>query len=381
MFKKLCRLFLFIITIFMVINVKANAINEIEMNVYLDDGGNATVEEIWNANLTQGTEGYQAFSNLNNITISNFSVMDDLGNMYESLSSWNTKGTFSDKRYKSGINYTFDGLELCWGISNYGSRKYTLKYKINNLVTQYTDNQGLYFNFLNLNQEVGKVKITIHADFLISLDNTRIWSFGNNGTINFDNGKIVMESKSGLTSSQYVVIMVKFNENVFSTTSISSKSFDNIYDEAFENNNSSNNSKINNMLLKLLLIIGGVFIFIPTLLFLVLRKIFGKIKLKDYSNGNHGKYLHFGKDGKKLPKEVSYWREIPCYKNINYAFWICDEFYLVDNDNLIKGLIGAYLLKWFKNDVIKIINSNGKYLIDIHLDRSFHLFVLMFLMN
>ena len=150
------------------INVKADSINEIEMKVYLDNNGNAIVEEVWDASITKGTEGYRPFSKLDNITITDFTVTDDTGVTYESLEKWNVNASFTEKSYKSGINYTNNGLELCWGISNYGNKKYILKYKINNLVTQYTDNQGIYFNFLNLKQKIKKVKITLYADFLLS---------------------------------------------------------------------------------------------------------------------------------------------------------------------------------------------------------------------
>ena len=240
--------FIVMLVLILCTDVHANTINEIEMNVYLDSKGNAIIEEIWDATLNQGTEGYRAFSNLENKTITDYTVTDEKGIVYESLPSWNSSQSFEQKSNKSGINYTTDGLELCWGISNYGHKKYNLNYKINNLVEQYTDNQGIYFNFLNLDQKIGKVKITIYADFLISLDNSRIWSFGNNGTIVFSNGKIVMESNSGLSSNQYVVIMVRFNEKIFETSNKSIKSFDDIYKEAFAGVNKSEQKTNNNTL-------------------------------------------------------------------------------------------------------------------------------------
>ena len=131
---------------------------------------------------------------------------------------------------------------------------------------------------------------------------------------------------------------------------------------------SNSSNEVNSMVIILILIFGGIFIIIPLLLFFVVRRLLSNITFKDYSKGNHGKYLDFGKNGKKLPSEVSYWREIPCYRNINYAYWLCDEFYLVKTDALIKGIIGAYLLKWFNNNTVKVINNNGKYSIDVSRD-------------
>ncbi len=249
--KRILSIIVVCVIVLINIQVKANSINRIDMDIYLDNKGNALIKEKWDANLNQGTEGYRAFSNLENKTITDFTVTDDTGNTYETLDHWNTSLSFDEKKYKAGINNTSNGLELCWGISNYGNRQYTLQYKINNLVTQFTDKQGIYFNFLNLNQKVGYASIVIHSHFPISIDNTRIWSFGNNGTINFQDDKIVMETGGLLQSNQYIVIMARFNENYFDTSNNSNKSFDDIYNEAFSSVNDeekhTDNSKNKNV--------------------------------------------------------------------------------------------------------------------------------------
>lgn len=224
--------FFILFTLFNTKEVTANTINNIDMNVYIDASGNANITEKWTAYLNTGTEGYRAYSRLGNSTISDFSVTDDKGTVYETLSVWNTSGTLQSKAYKCGTNYTSDGLELCWGISEYGNRTYTLKYKINNFVTQFTDTQGIYFNFLNLKQNIENATITIHSDIPFSLENSRIWAFGNNGTINFKEGTISLESGGELNSTQYMVGLVRFESNLFNTSNKSTQSFDDIYDSA-----------------------------------------------------------------------------------------------------------------------------------------------------
>lgn len=193
----------FLIMFFILINeVSANSIKNIDMDVFIDNNGNATVTEVWNVNLTQGTEGYRPCTKMGDLEISNFSVIDQTGTTYQNLSVWNTNASFSSKAYKSGIHTISNGVELCWGISNYGDNTYTLKYNISNFIIQYTDTQAIYFDFLNLDQAVSNVKITIHSNYNFSLDNAKIWAFGNNGTINFANGKIILESGGKLSSSQ-----------------------------------------------------------------------------------------------------------------------------------------------------------------------------------
>lgn len=232
--------FLVVSIFFSVTGVKANNISRIDMDIYIDANGNATVTEVWKAYLNSGTQGYKKYSELGNSSISNFTVSDDSGKKYESLSSWNVNADFNSKAYKSGINKTTDGVELYWGISNYGNRQYTLKYSISNFVKQYTDTQGIYTNFLDLDLSVSKVTITIRSDIKFSLENSRIWAFGNSGTINFVDGKIVLDSGGSLSKKQYMVGLVRFNSNIFNTTNKVNKSFDEDYNSAMKGANKGN---------------------------------------------------------------------------------------------------------------------------------------------
>ena len=60
----------------------------------------------------------------------------------------------------------------------------------------------IYINFLNLDQPVKNAKVTIHSDIPFSLDNSRIWAFGNNGSINFIDGKIEILRQGSITLEQ-----------------------------------------------------------------------------------------------------------------------------------------------------------------------------------
>lgn len=183
-----------IIFFFCISFAHANEINNIDIEVYIDMNGNASVKEIWTTYLNEGSEGYRLYDLMGDAKISNFRVIDDTGREYDNLEQWSTSYSFTMKAYKSSINYTDDGIELCWGISQYGNRTYTLYYDISNFVNQYTDSQGVYFNMLNLDQNVDNVRIKIYSDTFFSLDNTRIWSFGYKGNIEFVNGTISMKT-------------------------------------------------------------------------------------------------------------------------------------------------------------------------------------------
>ena len=148
---KIFFIFLFVFTFLSLYNsVKANTINKISMDIFVDDNGNAQVTEVWNCKTNQGTEVYHPYYNLGSSKISNLSVSEN-GQSYTTLSYWNTSGTLDSKAYKCGINTISNGVELCWGISTYGSHTYTVNYSISNFVSELNDSQMIYWTLIPYN--------------------------------------------------------------------------------------------------------------------------------------------------------------------------------------------------------------------------------------
>lgn len=347
----------FIIVFFILINqVSANYIENINMDIFIDDNGNAIVTEVWEANLTKGTEGYRPYTELGNLSISDFSVTDQTGTIYETLPTWNTSSTFAYKSYKCGINNISNGVELCWGISNYGYNTYTLKYNINNFVTQYTDTQGIYWNFLNINQSVSNVKITIYSNYKISLDNARIWAFGYNGTINFVDGKIVLESGGYLASSQYMTGLVRFESDMFNTENISFQSFDDIYNSAMSTvvyNSNYNNNDNDNGVAELTSLLIKASLGTSFLIILAIVLVRTPIKMK-YNNRYNTVYKKLDLGELIKSNEITYFRDIPCNGDLFYTYWIIEKYKIVPENKSKNALIGAILLKWIKEGYIEI---------------------------
>lgn len=350
--------YLILFTFFLFIpQVKANSIKNIDMDVFVEKNGDASVTETWKTTSNEGTEIYRGYAT-KSYSISNFTVSDDLGRNYEFLSDWDISGSFSDKAYKNGINYNDDGIELCWGISQYGNRTYTLKYNISNLVKQYTDNQGIYFNFLSSIKAVDSVKITIHSDEPFSLDNAKIWDFGNNGEINFKDGKIVLTAKN-LTESQYIVGLVRFEHNIFDISNITSESFDDVYDSAMSDvKDIEKPFEIKDIFL---LLVAAIF-FNPILWIVLLMIFINKFnkkseKLTEFILGSRKRSgdLDFGLDGNVLPEDVNYYREIPSNKDLERAYWVCLKYSVIPEEKVKQGIIGAILLKWIKNCYITVL--------------------------
>lgn len=179
-YKILFFTFIFLCFIF-VSNVHANSISSIDMNIYVDNDGNAHVTEVWDCNVTQGTESYHPYYNLGNSQITDLTVSEG-SRVYTALSYWDTSASFANKAYKCGINKISKGVELCWGISSYGSHTYTVNYTITNFVSSLTDSQMIYWTLIpyDFSNPIGSVQITIYSDFDYDFE-TPVWGYGNYG--------------------------------------------------------------------------------------------------------------------------------------------------------------------------------------------------------
>ena len=335
---------LFILFFSFTLNVEANSINSISMDIYIDSNGNAQVKEIWNANLNEGTEGYKPYYNLGESTITDFTVSDE-DRIYTSLSYWNVNNSFSEKAYKNGIVEKTDGVELCWGISEYGSKTYTLNYKINNFIYKTSDNyQLLYWTLIpyELSSKPKQVSIKIYADesFSSTLD---VWGYGNyGGTAYVYDGVIEMNSDGELDSNEYMTLLVKFPENTFNVaTGNLDKSFDEYKAMADENSTKYKKSNTEKIMFFFILVFQFL-IYLP--LILVIRS-----SMKYPKCGT--KRLSFGKEGKKLTKKYQYFRDLPCNKDIFRAYWVANSYNLIKKK---EDFLGSILLKWTKESVIRL---------------------------
>ena len=327
---------------------KANSIDKIDMDIYIDNNGTAHVTETWSANLNQGTEGYKPYYNLGNAKITNFKVSEN-GEEYEFNDYWNPNDSFSNKAYKNGINYISDGVELCWGISEYGYHNYVLNYDIEGFVAGLTDADMVYWTLIpyELSSKPDDVHIKIYSDNYFSQD-LDVWGYGNyGGTAYVYDGYIEMNSEGVLNSDEYMTILVKFGKGTFSTTNTINKDFNYYYEMAekgathYKDNNTSNFFDF----------IVGLLNFLFQILFWGVL-IISIVKAVNKANNSVGtRVLDFGPNGKTLPKEVPNIRDIPFNKDINHTFWVASAYRL---NSKKTDFLGAILLKWLMQKKISI---------------------------
>lgn len=333
-YKILFFTFLFVFFI-LIRNVNANTLNSVKMDIFIDNNGNANVTEIWDYTVNSGTENYRSFKNIGNSRFTNLKVSDETTN-YTALSYWDTNASFENKAYKCGINEISDGVDICWGISSYGRHTYTINYTITNFVSELDDSQMIYCKLISSGNSKGKVYIKIHSNFNYDFE-TPVWGYGyNSGTCYVYDGYIEMQSNGKLDSDEYMAILVKFPKNTFNTSNILSKDF-NYYHELAEKGTTSSTTSF---------IIFSLFFIIVIAIFCVVMN-----QRKKSSN------FSFGTEGKKMPKDVPYFRDIPCKKDIFRAYYIGYQYELIKNKT---DLLGALILKWEKEELIRIEKTDQK---------------------
>ena len=325
--------------------VSANSIKRISMDIFVDSNGNANVTETWNCYSNQSTEIYHPYYNLGNSEITNLSVSMD-STQFEALSSWDTSASFDEKAYKAGINRVSNGVELCWGISEYGTNTYRVNYTITNFVSNLTDSQMIYWTFIpyDFSDRIGQVFINISSDlyFPSSID---VWGYGNEGgTAYVDNGTITMTSEGTLNRNEYMTILVKLPSGTFNTKNNLNQNFEYYYNLAEEGVN--RNETVENTVITILPFI----IFIIIMVFAIVTSKLGS---------SQEQRLNFENNGNKLPKtkDIPYFRDIPCNKDLFQAFFIGYQFKIVKKRT---DLLGSVILKWVRDKKVTLKKDEGK---------------------
>ena len=330
-------------------NVFANSISSINMDIYVDNNGNAEVTEVWSCNTTDGTEGYHPYYNLGNSKITNLRV-SDLTRTYTTKGSWDTDDSFTQKAYQCGINNIYNGVELCWGISKYGANIYTVKYNISNFVSELTDSQMMYWTLIpyDFSTEIGSVKIKIHADKAFSID-IPVWGYGKYGALCYidkADGAIHMDTDGAkLGKSEYMTFLAKFPKETFNTHNNLNQNFDHYYNMA-EEGSTPYNKKQKSWIEKILSFIGVIFSLLPFILVIIA----GFLK----TDKKYG--FKYGDAGKKIPKDVAYYRDIPCNGDIFRAYYIAYQYGIMKNKT---DILGAIILKWLKAGDIRTEQRDG----------------------
>lgn len=339
--KILITLVLFITSISL---VKANTISGIYMDIYVDIEGTATVTETWEANVSEGTEGWHPYFNIGNSKITLLAASMD-NKPFSILDYWNENSSLSGKAYKAGLYYPESNeVDICFGITSYGTHTYKIKYTISNFVSTTEDSDIIYWTLFpyDFSARPDNVTIKIYSDekFSNTLD---VWGYGKYGAPCYVyDGRIEMTSDGPLYSDEYLTILVKFEKGTFRTSNDIGNNFEYYYNMAEEGSEKYVGGDGSNKKGNILETIFGVLFNAAFIIAAIIGVMFTAKRNKKYD---------FGETGNKVRKDVLAFRDIPCNKDIFRAYWVATNYNLSKKK---EDFLGAVILKWLKNGNIKI---------------------------
>ncbi len=352
--KKIFKLFffLFLIMIFTLkVDAASNEIQNININILIKENGDAEIQEIWDVVAASGTELYKPYYNLGNSKIVNFDVYEN-NQKFEKLNIWNIDDSRENKAYKSGINYLTDGLELCFGFGEFGKHIFTLKYTITNFVKQYNDADLIYFTLFphNFTPTPKNVDISISSEKKFP-DDTLIWGYGWEGIADHVDDKLIFNANN-LNKSNYITILVKFPKGYYLTNDKINNNFEEVFKMAEKGVEYEKESLSD--------ILFTIFIFS---IFFITFFIIIKNSLKSQKNIPHVLNIK----NRKLPKnqDIHYFRDIPCDKDLEYAYLVGGEYNIIDDKS---NILSAMILKFIKEKKIEIIKKDKSNKIEFRLN-------------
>ena len=203
------------------VQVMAQSVENLSIRAVLHRDGSASVTQKWAAEVVRGTEFYIPISNLKDMSVSNLRVNEGGREFVSEGTGWDVDRSITQKAGRCGIvDKGSEGVEICWGVGEYGKHVWNVSFDITGLVQAFQDYDAFNFQFVNpgLYAPPQQVRIVIENDFgaIWTDEDTREWGFGCDGTVDLIDGKIQMESNVPLSSSQYVNLMVRFNKGIFS---------------------------------------------------------------------------------------------------------------------------------------------------------------------
>lgn len=218
---------------------RQQSVRDLAIEVQLDTTGRARIHEIWNVDTgTEITEWYLPRENLGDIEITDFCVFSD-GIALSDDGDWNVDRTRQQKAGRYGIVRKYNGVELCWGIGEYGDHVFEPFYIMNRAVKSLNDYDMLHLQLVNDELSAPPQHVTVvvrFADPEIQLDtaNCRAWGFGYTGTVAFADGAVVYETTEELGYYDSVIVLLRFDKGLIHSPSVQNRDFSEVLSRALE---------------------------------------------------------------------------------------------------------------------------------------------------
>ena len=335
------RLFAILAAVLLVLPLYARQrVKDVDTRVILERDGSATVTQIWDVDVNEGTEWYIPVQNLGPMTVRDLQVSED-GQAFQSMGNgWNVDWSRDRKAQKCGMVPKKDGAELCWGIGPYGEHRWTVTYRLTGLVMGYDDADALYFTWIppGMGGAPEHARVTIVPGFDCPTwvkDNPGVWAFGFYGQINVVDGTVVAESSESFGYSSKLITLVKFPKGIFQPTVIQGGPVQDLIDKALEGSSYGEEDDTPFLVIFAVLFLGGFALILWVGIASALGykwdpKFFGKKKIEGW------------------------YRDIPLDGNLFAAYYALSKGRFSVGAAPANNLIGAFFLRWIMDGVVTV---------------------------
>lgn len=299
-----------------------NNVSAIEIDVALQQDGSARITQIWDTDSHEGTEFYLYYRDNGYLSITDFTVQGESGT-YKTVEEWDIDASFAEKAGRCGIHPVDDGVELCWGITEYGSHRYTLSYTLHQRVGGYNDGDGFNYRFIDdMSTFPTNVSVTIRrADGQPLTDEVAdIWGFGYDGEIVFDNGMIRANTFTPLESGMHLTLMVRLEKGQLDPYRLVSGSFEEVKERAFDGSDYEDDLSDAELIVMMVALIGFP---VAVLLTVLIVRLVLAIRRR------------------LMVKKAPYFRELPCGGDLNVAYKLAHTLGYCKEG----GILGARLMR------------------------------------
>ena len=320
-------------------------IRDIDETVVLHRDGSARVTQVWDVEAVDGTEFYLPFDHLGPLDILDLQVSEGGVPFVAEGDGWDTSRSREAKRGRCGIVRKSGGVELCWGLGEYGDHVWTVSYTVKGLVMQLDSCAALYFSFVNPGlmsppQHVKVVLVNETGGPAWTPDNVKVWGFGSDSEIFVEDGAIRAESLAAFGSEDRVTALVRFDEGLFAPEVQYDETFEKLQKRAFRGSDYKETLSVGEWLWLALALIFGLLL-TPMGWMVIALAILAWQGVSYYLLGRKYKKSVFGRSRIK-----GWYRDIPLKGSLPAAYYALSKGSKMKKGQYDINLIGAYFLRW-----------------------------------
>ena len=335
-----------------------NSLSDMTIEINLQEDGSGIVTEHRKMTMDEGTELYIVLDDLQDSKLLDFSVAG-----FQEKEPWDGDASLKEKANQYGTVRTDDGLELIWGIGEYGENDYDVSYTLSNLVRKLEDGQALLWNFDTFSDIPAKnltVKVTGFEPF--TKETVRLWGFGFEGDIQLEGETVVWRANEEVNDSNDVTVLLQFPQGQFNAQAKVDMTLKEQLDKAMDGsayNDDDSSDTVLIVIASLLAVVGGA-----TTIFGI--AYYRKIKKVKKEAGQMRSGTQRIKDNKKvLLKEIPYKGED--FAGLAYLLQEIHKGYFED-------YFSAHLLKWSADERMIIHTTENKSFFGNNYDTEIEIF-------